>query len=675
MRNNLLKNRSIKFKVLTVPLSIFVIVLLLICTLSSIMIKERLLNQVKTEGTHLGTVISSQMTKSSKAVDVIDENIEDRIITLAEFLNVQGDKINNNEYLKQVCRIFKVDEVNVADKNGKIIYSNIPSSIGREVKTDNVGYVVLSGKKNSVMEKIRKSQNDENYYKYGYVKKNNGGLFQIGILANKIEKLNSSLKNQTILEEIAKSKNIVYAAVVDKNLKITSHSDRTKIDNSIDKKNIEKVVKQGENITDMYYYKEKGEKVFNVIVPIYKDGVREGALDLGLSLENTNKAIIRVITLISIIGVIALIAAVFVLLNISKDVTNPLKDIVLVSQKIAEGELDNTIEVDGKDEIGVLGRNFAQMSSNLRQSMIDIKEQTNKVEEMSSQLNANSQQMTSVTNEVTNAVQEVTKGATEQANDLVEIVNSVEDLSKEVQNIHNKLKYVKDSSETTESKANVGKEQINVLLKSIEDIKSSFQVVVDKVNNLNESVSQVGNITEVINGISEQTNLLALNAAIEAARAGEAGKGFAVVAEEVRKLAEMSKESTDKIQNLVQAISAETGNVIQTSNEVNGLVEGQVNIVEKSVLSFNDILDSISQIAPFIEETYESLKNTLTSKDIVSSKVEAVTAVSQENSASAEEISASSEEVLANSEEVSRHAEELNEVADKLGEATNKFKI
>lgn len=84
-------------------------------------------------------------------------------------------------------------------------------------------------------------------------------------------------------------------------------------------------------------------------------------------------------------------------------------------------------------------------------------------------------------------------------------------------------------------------------MKSIEEVKISFDEQAVKINNLNESVSKVGNITNVINGISEQTNLLALNAAIEAARAGEAVRGFVVLSEEVRKLAEQSKESTEEI--------------------------------------------------------------------------------------------------------------------------------
>lgn len=95
-------------------------------------------------------------------------------------------------------------------------------------------------------------------------------------------------------------------------------------------------------------------------------------------------------------------------------------------------------------------------------------------------------------------------------------------------------------------------------------------MVTERLTGLSGSVNQVGEILEVINGIAEQTNLLALNAAIEAARAGEAGRGFAVVAEEVRKLAEQSRASTDKIRGLLNNIASETNEVVSTSRRSAG---------------------------------------------------------------------------------------------------------
>ncbi|WP_051115593.1 methyl-accepting chemotaxis protein [Clostridium pasteurianum] len=97
----------------------------------------------------------------------------------------------------------------------------------------------------------------------------------------------------------------------------------------------------------------------------------------------------------------------------------------------------------------------------------------------------------------------------------------VSDFTKELDAANSKLLKVNEEIKNSEDKAKEGSEQINVLIQNICDVKEAFDNVLEKVNGLSNSVSKIGNITDVINAISEQTNLLALNAAIEAARAGE----------------------------------------------------------------------------------------------------------------------------------------------------------
>ena len=109
--------------------------------------------------------------------------------------------------------------------------------------------------------------------------------------------------------------------------------------------------------------------------------------------------------------------------------------------------------------------------------------------------------------------------------------------------------------------------------------------------------------------------------------------------------------------------------------KLKSLVEKQVNTVQSTIASFNDMINAISNISPLVDDTYASLKNTMKSKDIVLTKVEGVTSVSEETSAASEEISASSQEMLASTEEVSKFASDLNGVVKQLNEETNKFKI
>lgn len=673
MKENLkLKTKSIKAKILIIPLMITFIVIVLISAAFITEIKVKLMSQMKDYGANLASEITSEISNNNTSMDALNESIEERIRTLGTFIVRNVDKVNNDN-LVQLAKQFNVDEINITDPTGKVIYSNLQSSLGSVFDSKHISYSVLKGDKSELMEDIRKSRENDNYYKYGYVRKDDGGIVQIGILANKVKKLSGSLEIQTLIDHLAKNKNIVYAGFVDKNNKIIAHSEKNKIGQVLDNEEI-KAALAGKTYSGTNSYNGK-TKMYNIIVPIIKDNVRIGAVDIGFSTENLNKSIYNMVVLTLIIAILSFALISFVMIKIANRITKPLNELVLVSQKIAKGEFDNEIIVKSNDEIGILALSFKNMSKSLKETIGTIKNEAAKIGDMASNLSANSEQMTAATNEVANAIQDVTHGSAAQSNDLVEVVDNMTDLADELQNIHDKLEHVKGSSDVTEDKAKIGKEQINILLKSIEDVKKSFETVVVKVNSLSSSVSQVGNITDVINGISEQTNLLALNAAIEAARAGEAGKGFAVVADEVRKLAEQSRESTEQIQKLIQSISNETADVIGTSGEVENYVEKQVVVVEDTIKSFNEMLQALSNISPLVNDTYTSLKNTIKSKDTVLNKIEGVTAVSQETSSSAEEISASSEQMLASTEEVSKFAAELNGVVQQLNEETNKFKI
>lgn len=666
------KKGSIKFRILSIPLMIVFLAITSITIVAIIISQNSIMNQMKTDGMNLANQIKSQIETNNEAIDSINQSISDKIRTTGSFILQNPDKINN-EYLTSIAKQFELDEINYTDASGKIIYSNIQASIGSVFDSKHISYPVLKGEKDFLVENIRKSKETNDYYKYGYVSKSGAGMIQIGLIANKIQKLSQSVDIQNLVERLAKDKSIIYAVFIDKSLTTTASSKTSEIGQKVTDIGSKTAASEGKAYSSIYNY--SGTNVYDVLVPIHNGDELVGAIDLGLSLEAANKSFVNMLVIIVAIAIMAFIIATFILLKISKGIINPLNKLVHASQEISHGDLRNSIDIQSNDEIGILANSFNVMSQYLKDTMKTIKDGSLEVSNMASNLSSNSEQMSSATSDVTNAIQDVSQGATQQAGDLVDISDHVLNLSDELDNICDKINVVKDCSSLTEEKAIVGKQQIDTLLKSIEEVKISFTEVVDKINNLNSSVSKVGNITSVINGISEQTNLLALNAAIEAATAGEAGKGFAVVSEEVRQLAEQSKESTEQIQKLVESISNETRSVLDNSNNVTNLVEKQSSTVNTTISAFNDMLNALSNIAPSVEVADKSLQITMKSKNSIVATMENVTAVAQETSASSEEIAASSEELLASSEEVSKFAMNLENVSEKLNEETNKFKI
>jgi len=382
-----------------------------------------------------------------------------------------------------------------------------------------------------------------------------------------------------------------------------------------------------------------------------------------------------VVELMLTIMVIVLIVSSISALLISKKLTNSINNVVKAMGSVAEGDFTTKVNIKSKDEIGIMGSKINDTMDHLRFSISGVKENSLNVNNMSNTLANNSKEMTVAASEVASAIGEIANGAMDQTRELLDITKELDMFNAELEDIHNKISNVNTSSKYAEDKAALGKDYIKSLTTSIDKIKQSFSVVYTKINGLGSTVSEIGKITDSINEISEQTNLLALNAAIEAARAGEQGKGFAVVADEVRKLAEESSKASGEIMNLINLVSGETKEVIDTSKQMDSLIVEQANVVEKTIQSFDNILESVRNITPMVDETYNSVKNAIKAKDTVVKKIEGIASVAEEVSASTEEISASAEEMLSSIQEVSEIASQLDKSVDDLISKVDGFKV
>jgi len=387
-----------------------------------------------------------------------------------------------------------------------------------------------------------------------------------------------------------------------------------------------------------------------------------------------SKSVIQTIIILAIISALAVILG----LLFAGNIASPILLAVDYLGTIANGDFTTDIPeqfLHRSDEIGNLAQAIDKLQANIRPLLSGLKTDAKTLAGNSDALSAASQEIAASSNEVAKAIQQVASGASDQAQDLQEIVTLIGNITTSLEKVYNELSHVKANSEETSRLANTGKKELDNLISSIRGVREAFRVVVERLEALKGSVDQAGEILEVIKGIAEQTNLLALNAAIEAARAGEAGRGFAVVAAEIRKLAEQSRVSSDKIRALLNDITSETGEVVKTSEEVTTQVNNQLANVENTIKAFDDILESVAAIAPMIKATYAEVDNTVKAKDIVLERVQNISAVSEETSASAEEISASAEELSASTEEIAANAQQILEVAKRLEEKVEQFKV
>jgi methyl-accepting chemotaxis protein len=292
--------------------------------------------------------------------------------------------------------------------------------------------------------------------------------------------------------------------------------------------------------------------------------------------------------------VVALLLAAGFAVYATRSITGPVATVVGVAQRIAAGELGDSIEVTSRDELGTLQEAMRTMAEKLSSVMAEVR--------------AGAEALTAAASQVSSTSQSLSQGTGEQAASVEETTSSLEEMSASIgQNAEN--------SRQTEQMANLG----------AKNAEESGRAVGETVTAMKSIAERIGIIEE----IAYQTNLLALNAAIEAARAGDHGKGFAVVATEVRKLAERAQKS---------------------AKEIGELAGGSVKVAERSGTLIGELVPAIRKTADLVQEVSAASQEQSAGVGQVSKAMSVVDQVTQRNASAAEELSSTSEEMASQAE-------------------------
>ncbi len=277
--------------------------------------------------------------------------------------------------------------------------------------------------------------------------------------------------------------------------------------------------------------------------------------------------------------------------------------------------------------------------------------------------------------EISKTVDEIAKGASDQAADAQNGVQLVDKLSEQIDFVSQSYGSVMDEADNIHKLNDIGLNSVIILRQKSAESFNSTEKIFSVVQNLTDTTKDIGKFVQSIEDIAEQTNMLALNAAIEAARAGEAGKGFAVVAEEVRQLADQSRQSTEEIIHLMENISEESQMAIKAMEMMRNASEEQNTAVDSTNKAFDDIANGISTIVEKIKAVNDAVIVMQRDKDNVISAIENISSVSEETAASSQEVAATTEQQLKEIDEMKVAAAQLDELVQELDKKLKKFKI
>lgn len=511
------------------------------------------------------------------------------------------------------------------------------------------------------------------------VKDNNGRVKEVLTATRDLERINETISKVTF-GETGK------AFVLDKSGTITAHYNPEVVkrrDNLIEMSKENEELKGMADICERMISGQKnaesctngGQEQYIAYAPIATTGWSVGIfIDAKEVLVGINKTE-NMITIISIAAV--LISILFTLL-LTKSIKRSVSTTVGHLEVLALGDFTEEVSeklLNSGDEFTNIGKAIEKMQISMSEAISTVQSNAFTIDENTESLSSLSVEMSSSIDNVATSVQDVAKGMETQSGDLVYIVSILNDFNIQLDNVLKSVKVIENGTSEIHIKANDSNQDMSSVISSVDTVTESFSELVEKIQNVEGNINKINEITTLIKGISDQTNLLALNAAIEAARAGEAGRGFSVVADEIRKLAEQSKHSTENIVKLISTISQDTEKMVETTDVVSNQLLTQRSSITTAIESFGEITKAVNDINPKIEETTKIAMEINNKKNDIIERVEATSSVAEEVSASSEEIAATSQEVSASTQEISALAQELSNMTNSMKKLVELFKV
>ncbi|WP_458125590.1 methyl-accepting chemotaxis protein [Paenibacillus sp. Z3-2] len=385
--------------------------------------------------------------------------------------------------------------------------------------------------------------------------------------------------------------------------------------------------------------------------------------------ENTFNVILAV-------TIFAFLIAVFIAFFIASIISRPIKKMNEAAMAIANGDLTGeTIVLKNKDELGTLATSFNIMSGNLRAMIQSVAVTSEQVAASSEELLASAEQNTQASEQISETVEELAVGTSDQVDIVKRSSQAMNEMALGSEQIAELAQSVSVSAVDAANQSSEGNMIIQQAVEQMGSVRNSIASLTELVTGLGERSAEIGTITEVINNIARQTNLLALNAAIEAARAGEHGRGFAVVAGEVRKLAEESSTSAQRITDLVQLIQKDTDHAVQAVKVNSSETEAGIEMVTAAGQAFEQISDAVNKVAGEIQEVSAGSEEMSASTTEVVGYVSQISNIAGEAAGGVHNVSAATEQQLASMEEIASSAGSLSKMAEELQEQINKFKV
>ena len=321
------------------------------------------------------------------------------------------------------------------------------------------------------------------------------------------------------------------------------------------------------------------------------------------------------------------------------------REMASVAERVAAGDL--RAKVSALSDKDVLGKAFAGMVTNLQRLTIDIAEAVDV--------------LGSAANEIVASTTQFAAAATETVTAMSETTTTVEEVRQAAQLSSQKARAVSESAKKTAQVSEAGRKSTEQTVEGMNRIWRQMESLATSMVRLSEQTQAISQIIATVDDLAAQSNLLAVNAAIEAAKAGEQGKGFAVVAQEVKSLAEQSKQATNQVRTILSDIQKATSAAVMAAEQGGKAVESGVKQSTQAGESIMALSNSVTEAAQAAIQIAASNQQQLIGVEQVASAMESIRQSSVQNEASARQLETS--------------ARNLNDLGQKLKDLTETYRV
>jgi methyl-accepting chemotaxis protein len=356
-------------------------------------------------------------------------------------------------------------------------------------------------------------------------------------------------------------------------------------------------------------------------------------------------------------GAAALVIAILIVVGLTRITAAPLRQLAAVADRIAEGDLDVELPPAGRrDELGLLTDAFGRMCDSLRTMSvlarrIADRDLTVQVQPQSprdqlghalatmvgnlrgatSRLSESVNTLAATASEILAATTQVASGAAETGTAIAQTTTTVEEVKQTSQLASQKARQVADSAQKATQIGQQGRKSVDATIDGMRHIQEQMESIAETVVRLSEHSQSIGEIIAAVNDLAEQSNLLAVNAAIEAAKAGEHGRGFSVVAQEVRSLADQSRQATAQVRGILHDIQKSTTAAVLATEQGSKAVEAGLRQSTEAGDAITQLSGTINEAAQAATQIAASSQQQLVGTDQVALAMQNIKQASMQN--------------------------------------------